>query len=66
MSKCVYVLCGKGCEWEDLIVFLDREEAVEASRRVPHARVEVFNKTAYEVGFRPTYTFIQNGVEQRH
>lgn len=55
----VYMLVCNGAEWEDLILFVTKEEAIEASIKYPKRRVEVFKKDIF--GFTPTYTFYVNG-----
>jgi len=49
-----------GSEWEDVIVFLSKEEAIQESIKFPKDRVEIFSKTNTS-GYRPTYNYYQNG-----
>lgn len=56
----VYVLLGDGNEWEDTIVFLSKEEAINASINDPNRRVEIFSKTGTS-GYKPTYHYYKNG-----
>jgi hypothetical protein len=49
-----------GSEWEDVIVFLSKEEAIQESIKFPNNRVEIFSKTNTS-GYRPTYNYYQNG-----
>jgi hypothetical protein len=56
----IYVLCVDGAEWEDIVVFLVKEEAIEMSRKCPKTRVEIFSKSE-KGGYRPTYNFYLNG-----
>ena len=49
-----------GSEWEDVIVFLSKEEAIQESIKFPNNRVEIFSKTN-TAGYRPTYNYYQNG-----
>jgi hypothetical protein len=56
----VYLLVVDGAEWEDIIVFLSEEEAIEKSKKYPKARLELFAKS--EKGYKPTYKYYQNGV----
>jgi hypothetical protein len=56
----VYVLICDQSEWEDLVVFLSREEALEESIRKPNHRVEIFSKTDNS-GYTPTYNYYKNG-----
>ncbi len=56
----VYLLTVDGAEWEDIVVYLNKEEAIEKSKSWPNTRVEVFSKSE-KGGYRPTYTFYLNG-----
>lgn len=55
----VYVLTF-GSEWEDIIILLSKEDAINESKKYPKARVEIF-KINQEVGYTPTYNFYKNG-----
>jgi hypothetical protein len=48
-----------GAEWEDIVIYLSREEAIAKSKKIPTVRMEIFKKT--EDGYRPTYTYFLNG-----
>jgi hypothetical protein len=54
----VYVLL-KGLEWEDMVVYLSKEDAIAASKTWPKCRVEIFGKK--NVGYIPTYNYYENG-----
>ena len=56
----VYVFTPDGAEWEDLVVFIDKEEALDFSRKWPKIRVEIFSKTD-KAGYRPSYNYYMNG-----
>jgi hypothetical protein len=56
----IYVLCVDGAEWEDIVVFLLKEEAIEKSRQCPKTRLEIFSKSE-KGGYRPTYNYYLNG-----
>ena len=56
----IYLLV-KGSEWEDVIVYLQKEEAIEISKKYPNYRVEIFIKNNKN-GFIPTYNFYRNGI----
>ena len=47
----IYLLLH-GSEWEDIIVFLSKEEGINESLKYPKSRVEVFSKTD-ESGYSP-------------
>jgi hypothetical protein len=53
----VYVFLH-GCEWEDVVIFLSKEEAIEESIRHPNNRIEIFSKT--NTGYIPTYNYYKN------
>lgn len=55
----MYVLIG-GCDWDDTIIFLSLEDAIQKSINNPESRVEIFSKTN-ESGYRPTYNYYRNG-----
>jgi hypothetical protein len=48
-----------GDEWEDMVIFLSKEEAIQKSIKCPDNRVEIFSKT--NTGYRPTYNYYKNG-----
>jgi hypothetical protein len=56
----IYILVCSGLEWEDIVVYLSLEEAVNASKKYPKDRVAIFSKT--ESGYKPTYDYYKNGV----
>jgi hypothetical protein len=48
--------------WEDIIIFLSKEDAINESKKYPNARVEIFKININdEVGYTPTYNFYKNG-----
>ena len=55
----IYVFVVDGAEWEDLVIFLSKEEAIEKSKKHPRVRLEIFSKSAS--GYRPTYNYYLNG-----
>lgn len=48
-----------GCEWEDVVIFLSKEEAIEESIKHPNNIIEIFSKTT--TGYTPTYNYYKNG-----
>jgi hypothetical protein len=52
------LLCGS--EWEDIIVLLSKEDAINESINYPNARVEIFSKNN-KLGYTPTYNYYKNG-----
>jgi len=57
----IYLLVVDGAEWEDIVVYLTVEEAIEKSKKYPKARLELFAKSE-KGGYKPTYNYYQNGV----
>ena len=56
----IYVFAVDGAEWEDIIVYLTKEEAIEKSKKAPRTRLEIFKKSP-DGGYRPTYNYYLNG-----
>ena len=40
---CIYVFLEIN-DWEDIIIFLSKEDAINESKKYPNARVEIFSK----------------------
>jgi len=57
----IYLLVVDGAEWEDIVVYLSVDEAIEKSKKYPKARLELFAKSE-KGGYKPTYNYYQNGV----
>jgi len=55
----IYVFLD-GNNWEDIIIFLSKEDAINKSKKYPNARVEIFSINK-ELGYTPTYNFYKNG-----
>lgn len=59
------LLCGS--EWEDIIILLTEEDAINQSKKYPNNRVEIFSKndnleyTPTYIGYTPTYNYYKNG-----
>lgn len=49
-----------GEEWEDISIFLSKEDAIKQSIKYPNHRVEIFSNTD-SLGYKPTYFHYQNG-----
>ena len=56
----IYVLVSDGIEWEDILIVLDKEEAIQLSQTYKQSRVEIFKKNT--CGYTPTYTYYRNGI----
>jgi hypothetical protein len=55
----VYLMIN-GSDWEDMIIFLSEEEAIDASIKHPDSRIEIFsNNTDFK--YLPTYNYYKNG-----
>jgi hypothetical protein len=57
---CIYVLVVNGDDWEDMVMYVTKEEAIEASKQHTNARVEVFRKSE-KGGYVPSYNYYKNG-----
>ena len=55
----VYVLIN-GTDWEDIVIFLSKEDAIKESISYPNSRVEIFSKINTS-GYTPTYNYYING-----
>ena len=56
----IYVLMAGGDCWEDMVIYLTETQAIDASRKFPNWRVEIF--TRRENDFVPCYQCYRNGV----
>jgi hypothetical protein len=56
----IYMLVSDGNDWEDMVIYVTKEEAIEASKNNSNARVEVFHKTE-KGGYVPSYNYYKNG-----
>jgi len=56
----LFVLINNEFDWEDIVIFISMEEAIDASIRYPKCRVEIFSKHKY-AGYIPTYKYLLNG-----
>jgi hypothetical protein len=60
----IYVLIN-GSDWEDIIILLSNEDAINKSMNYPNARVEIFSKNN-NFGYTPTYDYYKNGELIKH
>jgi hypothetical protein len=60
----VYLLVNGG-EWEDMVIILTKEEAIQASLNYKNSRVEIFMKSD-KLGYIPTYDYYENGKLIQH
>jgi hypothetical protein len=56
----VYVFVVDGGEWEDIVVYTSREDAIKKSKKHPGIRVEIFT-LEHDGGYRPSYSHFLNG-----
>lgn len=56
----VYVMMN-GSEWEDIVIYLNEKEALEASIMNPNSRIEIFTKKSEFNGYIPTYNYFLAG-----
>lgn len=61
MLDYVYALCNGG-EWEDMIIIIDKTEAINISIKYPQKKVEIFMKKIDGIGYIPTYNYYENGI----
>lgn len=61
----IYVLVNGEC-WEDMVIYLTKEEAIQVSIYNPNRRVEIFGKEKDDSviikGYSPTNNYYKNGV----
>lgn len=57
-----------GSDWEDTVIILSKEEAIEISKKYPNSRVEIFGKSKNidksvinTLGYTTTYNYYKNG-----
>jgi hypothetical protein len=53
------MLVSDKTEWEDIILFISKEEAIQYSIKYPLRRVEIFSNC--NNCYLPTYNYYQNG-----
>ncbi len=58
-SREIYILIPYGAEWEDIVIYIEKELAIAASKRYPNYRVEIFKEI--QDGFEPSYCYYKNG-----
>ena len=55
----VYLLIN-GNDWEDMVIILSEEEAIQITIKDPKIRVEIFRKNT-DFGYSPTYNYYKSG-----
>jgi hypothetical protein len=61
MEQVFVLVKGGEWEWEDIVIFLSKCEAIQASIKYPRYQIEIFEKKSDESGFEPTYSYYKNG-----
>ena len=56
----VYVLINGSDCWEDMIILLSNEDAINKSINYPNGKVEIFSKND-KSEYTPTYNYYENG-----
>jgi hypothetical protein len=54
------VLLSDNSEWEDMVIFLSKDQAINESIKFPNRRVEIFIKE--NESYVPSYNYIKNGM----
>jgi hypothetical protein len=57
----IYVLVLGGSFWEDIVILLSKEEAINQSIKCPNSRVEIFSKNELGYGYTPTFNYYKSG-----
>ena len=57
----LYVVCADMQEWEDLIIFVSKELAINYSKKHPTVRLELFTIDDTINGYIPTYFYYLDG-----
>ena len=55
----VYLLIN-GSDWDEMMIFLTENEAIQASIKYSYSRIEIFRKNT-DLGYVPTYNYYKNG-----
>lgn len=58
----VYLFTKDGCPWDEQVIFLHLDQAINASHKNPYARVEIFVTNCAYPGYEPTYEFYKGGI----
>jgi hypothetical protein len=56
----IYILLCSGSCWEEIVILLSKEDAINESLNHPSTRVEIFSKNN-KLGYTPTYNYYKNG-----
>lgn len=56
----LYLLVDDCYEWEDIVIYITEDEAIEASKKYPSSRIEIFKKDENNK-YKPKYCYIKDG-----
>jgi hypothetical protein len=59
----VYMLipCFPEVEWEDMIIIVNKEDAITISKKYSIHTVQIYEKKTNMIGFEPMYNYFLNG-----
>jgi hypothetical protein len=53
--------CYSGVEWEDMIIIVNKEDAITISKKYSKHTVQIYEKKTNMLGYEPMYNFFLNG-----
>lgn len=56
----MYLFVVDGAEWEDIVVYPSKDDAIKKSLKHPNIRLEIF-VLGEDGGYRPSYSYFLNG-----
>ena len=56
-----YMLVPNGAEWEDMIIIVNKEDAITISKKYYKNTVQIFVKKENSIGYEPMYNYYLNG-----
>ena len=56
----MYLFVVDGAEWEDIVVYPSKDDAIKKSLKHPNIRLEIFI-LGEDGGYRPSYSYFLNG-----
>lgn len=64
----VYMLipCFSGVEWEDMIIIVNKEDAITISKKYSKHTVQIYEKKTNMIGYEPMYNYFLNGEFQKN
>jgi hypothetical protein len=58
----IYLFLTDGCDWDEQIIYLHKDQAINASLKDPYSRVEIFVTNCGYAGYMPTYQYYKGGI----